>query len=439
MSQEYRELTPEEISELLEFIKEKKSQKNKIQTSEEIKKTMQEIANILGIDINRIKYKIFVSKNQEIPEVCFSIESEDDNKKLELNVQERHLLFSLQYFLAFENCKFKTPFCNRISFQYFKPLNFKNCEFEQEVNFKNCNFKQRVSFSNCKFSENIYFNNSHFCEYADFHECDFEKVACFYGVDFKKAPNFSQAVFKGNLNLINAKLNFDFEDLREKIQEEYENNQDLIKKQKEKSRDRNMLAKEIADRIKEKSLENIANDFRDSFRFFKNALIKDNNLLDASNFHRIELYCKEIELKNKQPQKFSKDWIDKWVLKFYRILCDHHTNLISNLKWLVWLVALYPIFLGKLPLFICFPYLIFILLIYFFKDKCGIFISQIFSIGIILYIICEKPKIIFGIAGLFASDLNWWQNLITAVYTILMVLVLFSLQKTARKNSIVPS
>ncbi|MEE6620391.1 hypothetical protein VWN47_10825, partial [Campylobacter jejuni] len=43
--------------------------------------------------------------------------------------------------------------------------------------------------------------------------------------------------------------------------------------------------------IEEKPLDKFANDFRDSFRTFKNALIKDNNLLDASNFHKYELYC----------------------------------------------------------------------------------------------------------------------------------------------------
>ena len=54
------------------------------------------------------------------------------------------------------------------------------------------------------------------------------------------------------------------------------------------------------------NLDNFANDFRDSFRGFKSALIKDNNLLDASEFHRCELYCKEIELYSKET-KILKD------------------------------------------------------------------------------------------------------------------------------------
>ncbi|MCH5322980.1 MAG: pentapeptide repeat-containing protein [Helicobacter sp.] len=310
---------------------------------------------------------------------------------------------------------------------------FLNCQFFSEAYFKNNEFKQAF-FQNSKFKDNIYFNNSHFCEYADFCKCEFEKVACFYGVDFKKTPNFSQAIFKGNLNLINAKLNFDFEDLNKRINQEY-NAYENQRTRKE--------AGVIPNLYKEKPLESFANDFRDSFRIFKNALIKDNNLLEASKYHKFELYAKEIELENKQPQKFSKDWIDKWVLVFYRILCDHHTNLISNLKWLVWLIALYSILLGKLPLFIWFPCLMLFIclapLVYFLKDKNGIFVSQIISVVIILCVIFQEPKNIFGIAGLFTSDLNWWQNFITAVYTILIALVLFSFQKTARKNSIVPS
>ncbi|EGT1047084.1 hypothetical protein I3H35_001721, partial [Campylobacter jejuni] len=125
-------------------------------------------------------------------------------------------------------------------------------------------------------------------DYADFHECEFEKTANFYRVRFDKTPNFSQAIFKGNLNAVNTNLNFTFDDLQERIKQEYA----FYETQR--------TAKEagvIPNLYQEKSLDKFANDFRDSFRTFKNALIKDNNLLDASNFHKDELYCKEIELK----------------------------------------------------------------------------------------------------------------------------------------------
>ena len=210
------------------------------------------------------------------------------------------------------------------------------------MNFK---FKNRVSFMMSSFKDDVYFNNSRFYDYIVFRECKFEKTASFYEVKFNKAPTFSQVIFKDNLNAVNADLNFDFENLQTKIKEEYEN----FNKNKEE-RDK-------------KSLDKFANDFRDSFRLFKNALIKDNNLLDASSFHKFELYCKEIELKQswnykgknvKNKQDLIKnawsfrDLIDSLLLGFYRKLCDHHTDFLKVFNNLVLLITLYALFI-----FIC--------------------------------------------------------------------------------------
>ncbi|EOJ9084672.1 TPA: hypothetical protein ACHD0J_001547 [Campylobacter jejuni] len=50
------------------------------------------------------------------------------------------------------------------------------------------------------------------------------------------------------------------------------------------------------------------------------------------------------------------------------------------------------------------------------------------------------PKIIFGIVNIIGDkSYNGFENALITIYTILLALVLFSLQKTARKNSIVPS
>ncbi|MCH5323148.1 MAG: pentapeptide repeat-containing protein [Helicobacter sp.] len=224
-------------------------------------------------------------------------------------------------------------------------INFSAAIFENETDFSFATFEGKVDFRDenlnikkATFKDNVYFNNSHFCEYADFHECEFEKIACFYGVTFEEVPNFSQAIFKGSLNLVNANLNFDFEDLKEKIQEEYQ---------------------KFFDEQDKRHLENIANDFRDSFRVFKSALIKENNLLDASNFHKVELYCKEIELKAIWDKKGSKEisekemqanaekftkFIDSLLLGFYRKLSDHHTDFLKVFNNLILLIALYTLF-----------------------------------------------------------------------------------------------
>lgn len=214
----------------------------------------------------------------------------------------------------FGSCSFETAF-------------FENCNFFDSVYFKNNEFKQ-LFFKNSIFKDNVYFNNSHFYDFADFHECEFEKTACFYGATFhnKAIPNFSQAIFKENLNFVNVKCNFEFKDLKALIEND----------------DKTFSSK-------------VANDFRDSFRIIKNALVKDNNLLDASNFHKYELYCKEIELEQiwhkqgktaeteadikRNTHKF-RDYIDCLLLGFYRKLCEHHTDFLKVFL----LIVLYALF-----------------------------------------------------------------------------------------------
>ncbi|MBZ7944349.1 pentapeptide repeat-containing protein [Campylobacter sp. RM13744] len=448
--------------------------------------------------------------------------------------------------IEFQKCEFNdfnlSSLCDVVIKGDFK---FNFCEVKETANFMNFKFKNKAYFKMSKFKDNVYFNNSHFYDYANFHECEFEKTACFYGVKFEKVPNFSQVIFKGNLNVVNANLNFDFENLKEKINQECE---EFNKDKKEEDK---------------KSLDKFANDFRDSFRIFKNALIKDNNLLDASNFHKYELYCKEIELKQswnklknvktdediKQNNRNHSQLVDFLLLRFYRKLCDHHTDFLRVLNNLILLISLYVLYnffilyiSGKeiindtkiylsdifhynnifwyipgILLFIC------VCSIYFCKNKekthvinreikikkfqwCKIIIKEIlkflfvcmicymgisifgivgdflakffglkifkdvvyisfaclsffglflffinslvlryifisFSYFVVAFVLFLKPKEFYFIYNIFKDD---DKNLaimssLNVVYFTLIILVLFSLQKTARKNSIVPN
>lgn len=221
-------------------------------------------------------------------------------------------------------------------------INLYENEFKNKCYFKYICFgdkeskESKINLSNANFQNDIYFDNSIFYSYADFHACEFNKIASFYGVTFDKTPNFSQAIFKGSLNAVNTNLNFTFDNLRDRIKQEYE---DFNKDKNEKDK---------------KSLDKFANDFRDSFRVFKNALIKDNNLLDASNFHKYELYCKEIELNsNDILSKYERDEVfdklalclkqkvDWCLLLFYRKLSDHHTDLLKVINNCFVLIAIY--------------------------------------------------------------------------------------------------
>ncbi|EJG3138510.1 pentapeptide repeat-containing protein [Campylobacter jejuni] len=461
------------------------------------------------------------------------------------------------YPLIFNHCIFDYKIDKKTPIEQIKKLSFLNCNFKKEVylNFQecldifqmdNCVFEDRVTIKG-KFNDNVYFNNSIFKNYADFHECEFEKTANFYGVRFNKTPNFSQAIFRGNLNAVNANLNFTFDDLQERIKQEYED-----------------FNKNIENK---KSLDKFANDFRDSFRTFKNALIKDNNLLDASNFHKYELYCKEIELKQNWDKRGEnvknttdleknvsriRDFMDFLLLGFYRKLCDHHTDFLNVFNNLILLIALYALlvfgftwlhddkledtrailtlfgFFDKFRLYFdiistifvvfgcgffvckldsyekknnvskkqninfiyiigdflnliksllfasfipCVFYVLFLLFGFFLnlgKDFgysllintlfvslyiClvytkslffGRYVVLIFSyIGFIIILI-KQPNVIHPLIGKIANESDKFFNypsliVLNILYTILLALVLFSLQKTARKNSIVPS
>ncbi|WP_257942672.1 pentapeptide repeat-containing protein [Campylobacter lari] len=226
-------------------------------------------------------------------------------------------------------------------------INLYENEFKNKCYFKYVYFgdkeskESKINLSNANFQNDIYFDNSKFYNYADFNACEFSKTASFYGVTFDKTPNFSQVIFKGNLNAVNANLNFTFDDLQKQIKQESENfNKDTNEQY-------------------QKSLDKFANDFRDSFRVFKNALIKDNNLLEASKFHKYELYCKEIELKQNQSKKDEyvenvidteknmrrvRELVDFLLLGFYRKLCDHHTDVFKVFNNFILLVALYVLF-----------------------------------------------------------------------------------------------
>ncbi|EAJ1253826.1 hypothetical protein A0Y59_01260 [Campylobacter lari] len=357
-------------------------------------------------------------------------------------------LFQL-YKLSFVNCVFNCSVFNSkdIILDIQNNIFIHKCIFKKDVDINDVTFRKRLDITfcvfeaKCRFNMNIFFE---FCNFKDnlFNNAQFEKNQflndiMFYNSDFNMF-NFSQSIFKGSLNVVNTNLNFTFDDLQEKIKQECENFNKYKNEQNEKS------------------LNKFANDFRDSFRVFKNVLIKDNNLLEASNFHKYELYCKEIELNSKKSKIFSKEWIDKYQLFFYRKLCDHHTDLILNLKWLIITIGMFASMLFMIKLYKCGlsilnifnfyglylsalgSFILSALALFRCIDKMKAFVS-INAIAI-LWVICCKPKLIFGIANLIGDNsYNAFENLLITIYTLIAGLIIFSLQKTARKNTIIPN
>ncbi|EFS5902128.1 pentapeptide repeat-containing protein [Campylobacter coli] len=335
--------------------------------------------------------------------------------------------------------------------------------FENKI--LNFNFEensiQNISICNNLFTKEAYFNANSFNYECIFFKNSFENLS-FYEANFEKSFIFFQNIIKGNLNAINANLNFTFDNLEEKIEQEY---QEFNKNKKKEDK---------------KSLDKFANDFRDSFRIFKNALIKDNNLLDASNFHKYELYCKEIELKNKKGKTF-KDVVDRWQLFFYCKLCDHHTDILQSLNSLILVIGIFVISsvamvfgfnysLGYKPILehwyfsldfynhhinsiiqdnYLFMMAINVMILFIYLGLVGFALCLkymrkffiIISYVITLLVLAISPKILIPAMGIFTDKRAMLDPLSVfgGIYTIIFGFVAFSFIKTIRKNSIVPS
>ncbi|HEC1826499.1 TPA: pentapeptide repeat-containing protein [Campylobacter jejuni] len=398
----------------------------------------------------------------------------DNNNLKKIHIKNFNYKLYERYSLFFTKCIFECEIKDTrgLSSDIENGIFFLKCEFENKILFFNlyfknisfilCNFKNNTTFQACTFKTFCNFESSVFENFVSFDKSMFLDKVSFYNTHFHKVPNFSQAIFNGNLNAINANLNFTFDNLEEKIEQEYE---EFNKNKKEED---------------QKSLDKFANDFRDSFRTFKSALIKDNNALDASNFHKYELYCKEIELKNKKGKTF-KDVVDRWQLIFYCKLCDHHTDILQSLNSLILVIGIFVISsvamvfsfnysLGYKPILehwyfsldfynhhinsiiqdnYLFMMAINVMILFIYLGLVGFALCLkymreffiIISYVIILLVLAVSPKILIPAMGIFTDKRAMLDPLSVfgGIYTIIFGFVAFSFIKTIRKNSIVPS
>lgn len=186
------------------------------------------------------------------------------------------------------------------------------------VDFKNSKFEgvsedfHILDFSNSKFYGDTYFNNSYFKNYADFHECEFAKVGNFFNTTSENCINFSSSIFK-DFNKVNF-INFNSSKIDLKNIENC--NQNLCNKSN--------LDKKIL----------MANSLRDSFRVIKHSLSSVNNFLEASKFHKLELYAKEIELDYRINKGFKVLFNSKKEIK-NKYNSENYKNI--NYKNILWL------------------------------------------------------------------------------------------------------
>ena len=348
--------------------------------------------------------------------------------------------------LVFVCCEFKKTI--HVMQSIVDDLKFFNCVFEEEVRFYQNSFEGKMHFVAGTFKKAVSFLGSIFKGEVHFDESEFQKNVYFSEAIFFRPPSFLGVNFKDQIDLVNADLNFGYGELKGRIG----------------------------------NSAKIANDYRDSFRLIKNNLLKNNNTLDASQYHKMELYCKEIELvarikeaifppKIKENRKektlsfaeqsllpLAMDFLQLW---FYRKTSDHHTNLLRIIAWVVACIGLFGyvllgIFASDKEIAIswfgvskilpsvdswivsvgCLGIVVACLLVRWVEWLVG-------GIGLLLgvWILTSRPSYFVDLfkGSLLDGRFDRWQNATLLVHVILLGLLLFSLQKTARKNTIIPS
>ncbi|EAJ6140958.1 hypothetical protein DCN93_02770 [Campylobacter lari] len=471
-----------------------------------IKSIQENNITLINADIEKIDFDIMHEKNI-------------DNLKIQLS-EIKNIIFSStnSIQLHFFSCKFKNQIKTR-NIEFDNKIFFYQCTFEYIVDFSNTNFKDMINFHASRFKDEVRFIETRFLinpkinktVNINFNEVDFENkvyfskisfninltfmysrfkndivfkdiiffknIINFYQIEFnnikfivvnnhkiKQTYFFKHSIFKGIINFQDLKIeNLEFKDTVFNNIVVFDN---TILDNKPKftnctfSNQFNIKHDYIQydyNELKEKNKSTYDEflNFRDLFRKLKSNRIAHHNLIDASELRAQELYARELELKHKE-NKNLKDTIEQWQLFFYRKLCDHHTDLILNAKWLIITIGMFASMLFMIKLYKCGlsilnifnfyglylsalgSFILSALALFRCIDKMKAFVS-INAIAI-LWVICYKPKLIFGIANLIGDNsYNAFENLLITIYTLIAGLIIFSLQKTARKNTIIPN
>ncbi|MBT0878851.1 hypothetical protein KJQ97_05385 [Campylobacter sp. 2018MI01] len=205
-----------------------------------------------------------------------------------------------------------TIFDDRVDFvenAFLNDLMIKNCVFSKDLSFKQTKFIKSFDFIENKVKDNIDFSDVSFEISPNFQSSIFEKLVILYKTKFKEIPNFYSASFSSSavldMPLVDIK-DYSFNHLKYEIK----NKNDLI------------------------DIKGI----RECLNIFKNALLKTNNILEASKYKVLELYTKELELdyklknkENKEEKITIKERFDRWFLKLNRATSDHHTDFLKIL------------------------------------------------------------------------------------------------------------
>ena len=298
-------------------------------------------------------------------------------------------------------------FHSNANFDHVKFQVGEDCESESIADFSgtrfqktaelNATFGHDANFKGAIFNDNAHFDGAIFRGGTNFNLCHFYQATYFYGAIFQNISQyetlkdipFYQTNFHSDVYLSSDLFDFEFEHLQTIIDQDKDNERSETK----------------------------TNKLRQMFRDVKSSFIEEHNYLDAAHYHKMELYCKEIELGYRRDENVEKsgirDIVDRIQLYCYRATSDHHTDLLLILNYVIFLIALFGVINFCLAIYtsnisfggivakmndtkniaIVFSSLIFILFsIYFIFEYCKIsnseFRNSTLTVAILLAVFC---------------------------------------------------
>lgn len=395
---------------------------------------------------------------------------------------------SIRKGISFANCRFNKNFA----------LYATKLESEAFFDFSHSMFFDKADFSLTYFFGSICFHRSIFMDKALFYGSKFLDTANFYFATFTQPPSFSMCVFKDSklAHFIGVDISYlTFEILKADIQEKAKSERDekndfmgrgiayLQIQHAINLQDSFRVIKEILntqsntlESQKWHKLELYAKELELHYRGQIRNLEKDAKIFEyiaeqdvINNKKSKGLYIPHIK-QNDSTQMLEinkrerlKNIIDRIQLWFYRHTSDHHTDLLKIISWVLVAIGIFGLLLFiykygmDLKTFInnhsknafvalfdtSFIKQSKIIGLAYLLGFCALFWKWsriIFFSSIALCVAYCKPTLIFGAMNLIdKTPRSGVENLLLVIYTLAMILLIFSLQKTARKNSIVPN
>lgn len=294
---------------------------------------------------------------------------------------------------------------------FHKEVCFDESKFREVVSFSDVTFNENVSLMQTKFFKDVQFDKAKVYKSIDFYNALFGSNISFKSTEFKSFINFNNVKFK-HIPILGAALihpntliNIAYVDIEKTEIKEIDNSLNIYDEKLD------FLPKFMAFELCRDKLLTLTN-IMETCRIFKDILLKENNIINATAYKKIELYINELEYFYKDNPKLNsfddietdnisslklRDKIDWWFLKLNRTTSDHHTDFLKIFLFTLSVIGGY--FMINFGL--SFDEKI-ISSIYSFVDL-GL---AMYGISVVIFLLCLGYEFLFVLKG-FSKDKGW--------------------------------